>query len=130
MTLHAIGASMVLFAMLTASPSVAQNVGPSEVQKALGGKRVSLSCADGTTGSGRYVMGRSVGTISGTYQRPDTGPLRDVGRVRAEGDQICLQFKMLNGGREACFGVRQESEKLFTFTRLGGLVNACQVAAL
>ena len=130
MTVHALGAGMVLAAMLVASPAPAQNVGPADVQKALGGKRVSLSCADGTTGSGRYVMGRSVGTISGTYQRPDTGPLRDVGRVRAAGDQLCLQFKMLNGGQEACFGVRQESETLFTFTRLGGLVSACQVAAL
>lgn len=124
-----VGSLVAVFAL--AQPAQAQDVMPaSAIQKMLGGKRVTLTCIDGTSGRGRYVMARNFGTIAGTYQRPGRGPENDVGRVRANGDQLCLKFRALNGGQDRCFNVRQETESTFAFTALGGIVRVCEVTAL
>ena len=75
-------------------------------------------------------MARYFGTITGTYSRQGGAAQKDVGRVRAQGDQLCLKFNVLNNGEERCFNVRAQGAGRFAFTALGGLVNACQVAAL
>jgi hypothetical protein len=63
-------------------------------------KRVTLSCIDGNRGSGRYTMAKNFGTIQAKYQKPDGSSAADTGRVRAEGNQLCLTFKVLNDGQE------------------------------
>lgn len=101
----------------------------SEIQTSLIGKRVTLSCADGTRGSGRYTMGTNVGTIRGKYQKPDGSITSDIGKVRVDGDQLCLTFRVLNDGQEQCFGVRSTGKGQFAITAAAGLVTACQVAS-
>jgi hypothetical protein len=116
-------------ALLAASPVQAQRVlQGAELQRALTGKSLSLSCVDGTRGTGRYTMGPKFGTVSGTYQSADGRAMKDVGQVRASGDQLCLRFKMLNGGEENCFGVRESGKGQFVFTVAGGLVPVCNIA--
>jgi hypothetical protein len=119
-----------VFGIAGATVSAQERLTAGAIQQSLADKRVSLSCIDGTTGSGRYVMARNFGTITGIYKRPGGESEKDVGRVRAEGDQLCLKFSILNNGEERCFSVRQQSKGRFAFTAFGGLVNACQVAAL
>jgi hypothetical protein len=120
---------VALFVTLAAvcSPAGAQTMTVEEIQKTLAGKRVSLSCVDGTRGSGRYTMAKNFGIITGTYQRPDGTSSKDTGRVRAEGNQLCLKFQKFNGGQEGCFGIVQRAPGSFQFTALGGLVKACDV---
>ena len=70
------------------------------------------------------------GTITGSYKRPGGKLESDVGKVRAQGDQLCLTFKVLNNGEEQCFGVRSKAGGQFVFTAAGGLVEACQVSQM
>lgn len=112
------------------SPALAQTLTASDIQKSLSGKRVTLSCIDGTRGSGRYIMGKNFGVIKGKYRRPDGSTKSDTGRVRAVGNQLCLTFEVLNDGQEQCFGVRSTGAGRFAFTAAAGLVTACQVASL
>ena len=115
-----------LFASLAATAHAQQAMSGADIQKALKDKRVALSCIDGTNGSGRYTMQKNSGTITGSYARPPDAPVADVGQVRAEGDNLCLRFKVLNAGAERCFGVSGAGPGKFNFSVSG--VNACSVS--
>jgi hypothetical protein len=117
-------AAVLLSTIVFHGSAVAQMAG-ADVQKAFTGKRISLSCSDGTQGSGAYRVTSGRGTISGTYTRPGTSQVKDTGTVRVEGDNLCLRFKLLGGGSENCFVVARTSARSFTFTVAGGLVQAC-----
>lgn len=115
--------------LLIASPVHAQTaMTGADIQKALSDKTVRLSCVDGTSGSGRYTMGKNFGIITGTYSPRSGAPASDTGHVRADGDQLCLRFEKLNQGLESCFGVVQKGPGKFAFTVVGGLVTACEVS--
>lgn len=103
-----------------------QALSGADIQKALKDKSVSLSCIDGTNGSGHYTMQKNSGTITGSYAHPPAAPVADVGQVRAEGDSLCIQFKNLNAGAERCFGVSEAGPGKFSFSVSG--VNACAVS--
>jgi hypothetical protein len=123
-------AVLVLATLGVSSTAIAQQLTAADIQKSLSGKRVTLSCIDGSRGSGRYTMAKNFGTIQGKYQKPDGSSAADTGRVRAEGNQLCLTFKVLNDGQEQCFGARSTGQGKFAFTAAAGLVDACQVASL
>lgn len=124
-------ATIVALATFGLGPSAfAQSLTAADIQKSLNGKKVTLSCIDGTRGSGRYTMAKNFGTIKGNYEKPDGSSASDTGRVRADGNQLCLTFKILNDGQEQCFGVRSTGQGRFAFTAAAGLVTACQVASL
>lgn len=111
-----------------AAPSAAQqSLAGADVQKMLKNKRVSLACIDGTNGSGRYTMQENAGTILGSYTLPGRAAVADAGQVRAQGDTLCLTFKMLNGGAERCFDVSQTAPGKFKFAVSG--YDACTVSA-
>lgn len=116
------------FTLLACCVGSAQDLTGADIQKSLVNKRVSLTCVDGTQGSGRYTMAENFGTITGRHLRPGGKSEQDVGTVRAEGGRLCLTFKVLNGGREQCFGVRITESGHFAFTAVAGLVDACQLA--
>lgn len=119
----------VIATLGVSSAAFGQAVTASDIQKSLSGKRVTLSCIDGTRGSGRYTVAKNIGTIRGKYRNPDGSVASGVGRVRADGDQLCLTVKGLNDGREQCFGVRSTGGGTYDFTAAAGLVTACQVAS-
>lgn len=123
-------AVLVLAMLGFSSAAFGQTLAASDIQKSLIGKKVTLSCIDGTRGSGRYIKARNYGIIKGKYQKPDGSIASDTAKVRAEGNQLCLTFKRLNDGQERCFGVRSTGEGKFAFTAAAGLVTACQVASL
>jgi hypothetical protein len=115
---------------LLCSAAQAQTISGADIQRQLSDKRVALSCVDGTKGTGRYTMGRNFGTISGAYRRAGGEAMKDTGRVRAQGNRLCLQFRMFNGGEESCFGVVQQAAGQFQFTAAGGLVRVCNVSVI
>src|ERR1700712_746647 len=105
--------ALVLAIVGFSSGACAQELTAGDIQKSLSGKRVTLSCIDGTRGSGRYTMAKNFGRINGRYQKPGGGAVADAGQVRAEGNRLCITFKMLNEGREQCFGVRSTGQGKF-----------------
>ena len=121
--LRTVAATLALF---EGSASAQESLSGADIQKALKDKRVSLSCIDGTQGSGRYTMQKNSGTITGSYARPPAPAVADAGQVRAQGDNLCLRFKLLNGGEERCFTVSEAGAGKFNFAVSG--VNACTVA--
>jgi hypothetical protein len=77
--------------------------GASEAQKALSGKRVALSCSDGTQGVGSYRPTTGGGALAdSSIPDPGMGRIKHTGLVRAQGDSLCLRFKTLDGGAENC----------------------------
>ena len=99
-----------------------------DIQKTLKDKRVALACIDGTSGSGRYTMQKNSGTILGSYSKPGAAPVADVGQVRAQGNNLCLRFKLLNSGEEKCFDVSQTGPSRYSFSVSG--VNACTLKVI
>ena len=81
-----------------------------EMQKALSGKRFNLACADGTKGSGSYRGGVAHASYTRPSSRDDAGSDTDQAAVRAQGHEICLSWKKLNGGGEGCYGAVEKSE--------------------
>lgn len=92
-----------------------------EMQRALAGKRFNLACADGTKGSGSYSAS---GIAKASYTRPsnrdDAGSDTDQASVRAQGHEICLNWKKLNGGGEGCYGVTEKSEGAYRLASASG----------
>ena len=115
-------------AAFSATASAQQAVTAADFQKALKNRSVALSCADGTTGSGRYTMPTNSGAISGTYTRPGATAVSDTGAVRAQGDMLCLRFKILNGGEEKCFTVSQAGARRYQLSSSG--FSACDISLL
>jgi len=84
-----------------------------EAQRALEGHRFSLSCVDGTSGSARLA-----GTVvSASYLRSGSdGAVRDIGHVRARGENLCIRWNEMNHGAEGCYHVSQRSPGLYRIT--------------
>ena len=112
---------------LACTQALAQQLTAADFQKAVKNKNVSLSCADGTNGSGKYTMPGRSGIIKGSYMRPGVAAMADVGQVSAQGESLCIKFKMLNGGDEKCFGVSQTGASTYKLSTAG--FTACTIAA-
>jgi hypothetical protein len=104
-------ASLVLtFAILAPAAALAEKaLTGAEMQKALSGKRFNLVCADGTKGSGSYHSGIAQASYTRPSSRDDAGSDTDQASVRAQGPEICLSWKKMNGGGEGCYGVVEKS---------------------
>lgn len=114
---------------LVATIAVAQAaLSGADIQKLLKDKRVALSCIDGTKGSGRYTMAKNFGIIKGRYQIAGSKPAADTGTVRAQGNNLCVRFQLLNGGNESCFDVARTGAGRFEFSASG--VRACTITVL
>jgi hypothetical protein len=70
----------------------------------LAGQSFDFHCVDGTRGEASY--GHS-GIATATYRlasaSDDASLLKDQGRVRTAGDNVCIRWNNLNGGQEGCF---------------------------
>ena len=114
---------------VSAAPLCAQqNISAADFQKAAVNRRVSIACADGTNGAGRYTMPARTGRLAGTYTRASGEAAADTGSVRAEGANLCLRFKTLNDGAETCFGVSKTGARDYRLSSLG--LTACSVKIL
>ena len=120
---------VLLSASLLSTAALAQTaLNGADIQKMLKDKRVALDCIDGTSGSGRYTMAKNFGIITGQYKLAGAKPASDSGIVRAQGNNLCVKFKLLNGGNESCFDVAQTAKGKFEFSALG--VRACTISVL
>lgn len=118
----------VLLTLMTTAASAQQGLSGADIQKLLKNKRVSLSCIDGTSGAGKYTMARNFGLIKGNYTKAGAKPVSDTGIVRAQGNNLCVRFEVLNAGNENCFDVLQTGRGQFQFSFSG--VKACTLSAL
>ncbi|MEX0590331.1 MAG: hypothetical protein WD207_04525 [Xanthobacteraceae bacterium] len=75
-----------------------------QAQKLLAGQRFDFHCVDGTRGEASYAHS---GLATASYRLPsaadDAALLKDQGRVRTAGDNVCIRWNNLNAGEEACF---------------------------
>lgn len=98
-------AAASLAVSLGSSAALADRVlsGP-EAQQMLSGQTFDFSCVDGTRGQATY--GKS-GVATASYRLPGTGDdaaiQKDQGRVRTNGENICIRWSTLNGGEEGCY---------------------------
>ena len=119
----------ILAATLLSTAALAQTaLSGADIQKMLKDKRVALDCIDGTSGSGRYTMAKNFGLIKGRYQLAGAKAATDTGVVRAQGNNLCVRFKLLNGGNESCFDVARTGAGKFEFSASG--IRACTISVL
>jgi hypothetical protein len=75
-----------------------------QAQKLLAGQRFDFHCVDGTRGEASYAHS---GLATASYRLPsaadDAAMLKDQGRVRSDGDKLCIRWNKLNSGEEGCF---------------------------
>jgi hypothetical protein len=68
------------------------------------GQTFDFNCVDGTRGEATY--GKS-GVATASYRLPsasdEAAVQKDQGRVRANGDDVCIRWSTLNGGEEGCY---------------------------
>jgi hypothetical protein len=122
------GIAVALTLAGVSSAARADSLTGEQAEQALIGKRVDISCADGTKANGRYSMGKNSGIIAGTYQKRGRAPVKQVAVTRLDGNKLCLRFR--DDDDESCFGVTMNSPSNFKFTKFGGLINACDVKAM
>jgi hypothetical protein len=76
----------------------------SEAQQMLSGQSFDFNCVDGTRGQASYAKS---GVATASYRLPGTGDdaaiQKDQGRVRSNGDSVCIRWNSLNGGEEGCY---------------------------
>lgn len=108
-TLHlnsrrALAAAAIALAM-GATPSLADRVlSGAEAQQKLVGQTFEFNCVDGTRGEASYARS---GVATASYRLAGAGDdaalQSDKGRVRANGDSVCIRWSRLNGGEEGCY---------------------------
>ncbi len=87
------------------SPALADRVlSGAEAHRMLAGQTFDFNCVDGTRGEASYAKS---GVATANYRLPTAGSdaaiQRDHGRVRANGDNLCIRWGTLNGGEEGCY---------------------------
>jgi hypothetical protein len=79
-----------------------------EAHQLLAGQKFTFACVDGTRGEASYTR---AGAATAAYRLPTAGDdaalLQDQGRVRANGENVCIRWNNLNGGSEGCYRVTE-----------------------
>lgn len=75
-----------------------------EAHQMLSGQTFDFNCVDGTRGQATYAKS---GLATASYRLPTAGDdaavQKDQGRVRPNGDSVCIRWNSLNGGEEGCY---------------------------
>jgi hypothetical protein len=98
-------AAAFVAASVLAAPAFAERLlTGAEAHALLSGQRFSFFCVDGTRGEASY---NKSGVATANYRLPvspnEGEMLTDHGRVRHQGESVCIRWNTLNGGAEACF---------------------------
>jgi hypothetical protein len=112
--LRTIAAAFVVTGML-AGPALADNViSGAEAHRMLAGQTFDFNCVDGTRGQATYATS---GVATASYRLPSASDnaalLKDQGRVRADGDSLCIRWTTLNGGSEGCFRMTERKPGVY-----------------
>jgi hypothetical protein len=119
-------AALIALASL-ASPALADRLlDGAEAHAMLSGRQFEFICADGTRGRARY--GKS-GVATANYLLP-TAPdnakqLTDRGHVRITGENICIRWQDLNGGKEGCYRVTERRPGVYRISE--GAARWCEL---
>lgn len=105
---RSVAAAGIVVALAT-SPALADRVmSGSEVHQLLAGQTFDFNCVDGTRGEASY---NRAGVATASYRLPSAGDdaamQKDHGRVRAEGENLCIRWNSLNGGEEGCYKITE-----------------------
>jgi hypothetical protein len=110
--------AVVIVALLTSGPAVAENLDAEAARRFVVGKLFAFTCFDSSRGAGR-VYGD--GSVIGTIQFRGSGPVRSVwlpaGTLKVRGRTVCAS---LNGiPFEPCFGLNKMNDQSFHGSILG-----------
>jgi hypothetical protein len=116
-------------AVLFSAPAFADNVlTGAEAHQRLSGQTFDFNCVDGTRGEATY--GKS-GVATASYRLPsasdEAAVQKDHGRVRANGENVCIGGTTLNGGEEGCY--RMTERKPGQFRIADGAIRWCDLSS-
>ena len=126
--MQVIARAAALAAMLAVtSPAFAdRSITGAEAQRMLAGKAFLMHCVDGTSGRGVFTHG----VVHVSYRRAGAFEVAqaesDRATVRAQGNEICMNWTQFGGGGDACYPV---SERAVGQYRIGGLGRWCDINA-
>lgn len=111
------------------SPALADRVmSGSEAHQLLSGQTFDFNCVDGTRGEATYSRS---GVATASYRLPSAGDdaamQRDQGRVRANGESLCIRWNSLNGGEEGCYRMTERRPGIYRIA--DGQVRWCDLNA-
>jgi len=125
---RALAAGTIAVAIWT-SPALADRVlSGAEAHQMLSGQTFDFNCVDGTRGEARYAKS---GVATASYRLPTAGNdaaiQRDQGRVRANGDSLCIRWGTLNGGEEGCYKMTERRPGQYRIAE--GQLRWCELSA-
>src|SRR3954463_5460833 len=104
--------SIVLAAVLTASPALAGDMSGEEARHFVNGKLFNYTCFEGTRGAGRIF---SDGSVVGTIQVRGEGPVRraflPAGTLKVKSGSVCASIRGLP--IEPCFNLTRNDSNSF-----------------
>lgn len=125
---RALAAGAIAVAIWTA-PALADRVlNGTEAHQMLAGQTFDFNCVDGTRGEASYAKS---GVATASYRLPTAGAdaavQRDQGRVRANGENLCIRWGTLNGGEEGCYKMTERRPGVYRIAE--GQLRWCELSA-
>lgn len=114
---------------LFASPALADRVlSGAEAHQMLSGQTFEFNCVDGTRGEASYAKsGVATANFRLSGANADAAVQRDHGRVRAEGENLCIRWGTLNGGKEGCYKMVERRPGMYRISE--GQLRWCEFTA-
>jgi hypothetical protein len=102
-------------AAVLAGPALADRPVPGpEAHKLLAGRNFEFVCMDGTRGRASYeASGAMAAVFWMSNRRDDAMEQHDSGRARAVGDNVCMSWRNLTGGKEECFRMTERKPGVY-----------------
>ena len=104
--------AIALAGLVSATPSLAEELRPDEARRFVAGKHFAYNCFEGTNGHGRIYAD---GSVAGFVQIGGSGPRRYVvlpaGTLRVRGEQYCASVRGIPF--EPCFSLNRTSQVSF-----------------
>jgi hypothetical protein len=117
----------VVLAAAAAAPALAdQFLSGTDAHAMLAGRQFDFICADGTRGQAHYAKS---GLATASYRLPTAGDdatqLTDRGRVRLNGEDVCIRWQDLNGGKEGCYRMSERRPGVYRISE--GTARWCEL---
>jgi hypothetical protein len=111
------------------SPALADRVlNGAEAHQMLSGQTFEFNCVDGTRGEASYAKsGVATASFRLAGAGDDAAVQRDHGRVRAEGENLCVRWGTLNGGKEGCYKMVERRPGMYRISE--GQLRWCELTA-
>ena len=125
---RALAAGTIAVAIWTAPALADRLLTGTEAHQMLAGQTFDFNCVDGTRGQASYAKS---GVATASYRLPTAGNdaaiQRDQGRVRANGENLCIRWGTLNGGEEGCYKMTERRPGVYRIAE--GQLRWCELSA-